>query len=65
MLERGIYFHPDGTERFMVSAVHTAEDIEKTLAAAEDALSKLPKRYYRSSSRRQEAPKAPQVVSTA
>lgn len=48
MLERGIYFHPDGTERFMLSAVHTNEDIEKTIAAAEDCLSKLPKRYYRS-----------------
>ena len=48
MLERGIYFHPDGTERLMVSAVHTTEDVEKTLAAAEDSLSKLPKRYYRS-----------------
>jgi glutamate-1-semialdehyde 2,1-aminomutase len=64
MLERGIYFHPDGTERFMVSAVHTAEDIEKTLAAAEDALSRLPKRYYRSRSQRQEAPRTPQVLST-
>jgi len=57
MLERGVYFHPDGTERLMLSAVHTAEDIEKTLAAAEDSLSKLPKRYYRSRSPRQETPK--------
>ena len=52
MLERGVYFHPDGTERFMVSAVHTTEDVEKTIAAAEDCLSKLPKRYYRSRSSR-------------
>jgi len=50
MLERGVYFHPDGTERLMLSAVHTKEDIEKTLTAAEDSLSKLPKRYYRSRS---------------
>ena len=52
MLERGVYFHPDGTERLMLSAVHTSEDIEKTLSAAEDCLSKLPKRYYRSRSTR-------------
>jgi glutamate-1-semialdehyde 2,1-aminomutase len=52
MLERGIYFHPDGTERWMLSAVHTTEDVEKTIAAAEDCLSKLPKRYYRSRSAR-------------
>jgi glutamate-1-semialdehyde 2,1-aminomutase len=64
MLERGIYFHPDGTERFMVSAVHTAEDVEKTLAAAEDTLSKLPKRYYRSRATRHEALRTPQVLST-
>jgi glutamate-1-semialdehyde 2,1-aminomutase len=52
MLERGVYFHPDGTERFMLSAVHTTEDIEKTIAPAEDSLGKLPKRYYRSRSAR-------------
>lgn len=52
MLEKGVYFHPDGTERFMLSAAHTNEDIEKTIAAAEDCLSKLPKRYYRSRSAR-------------
>ncbi len=57
MLERGVYFHPDGTERLMLSAVHTDEDIEKTLAAAEDSLSKIPKRYYRARSTRQETPK--------
>jgi len=47
MLERGIYFHPDGTERFMLSIAHTLEDVEKTLAAAEDCLLRLPKKYYR------------------
>ncbi|WP_455285329.1 aspartate aminotransferase family protein [[Eubacterium] cellulosolvens] len=52
MLERGVYFHPDGTERLMLSAAHTSEDIEKTLSAAEDCISKLPKRYYRSRSPR-------------
>lgn len=59
MLEKGVYFHPDGTERFMLSAVHTTEDIEKTLVAAEDSLSKLPKRYYRSRSSRQDRPRTP------
>ena len=55
MLERGVYFHPDGTERLMLSAVHTNEDIEKTLSAADESLQRLPKRYYRSRSPRPEA----------
>lgn len=62
MLEKGVYFHPDGTERLMLSAVHTDEDIEKTLAAAEDSLSKIPKRYYRARSARQEAPKVQETT---
>lgn len=62
MLEKGVYFHPDGTERLMLSAVHTNEDIEKTVAAAEDCLKKLPKRYYRSRSTRQETPKVQEPV---
>jgi glutamate-1-semialdehyde 2,1-aminomutase len=57
MLERGVYFHPDGTERFMLSTVHTTEDVEKTLAAAEETLSKLPKRYYRSRLSRHQGPR--------
>lgn len=65
MLERGVYFHPDGTERLMLSAVHTNEDIEKTLAAAEDCLSTLPKRYYRSRGQRQETPKTQESTAPA
>jgi len=47
MLEKGVYFHPDGSERLVLSTAHTVEDVEKTLAAAEECLLKLPKRYYR------------------
>jgi len=62
MLERGAYFHPDGTERLMLSAVHTIEDVEKTLAAAEDCLGKLPKRYYRPRSGGRETPKTHETI---
>ncbi len=43
MIKRGIYLHPDGMERIILSTAHTNEDIQKTLKAAEDALKKLPK----------------------
>ncbi len=43
LMQKGVYLHPDGMERTLLSAVHTREDIEKTLAAAEDTLKKLPK----------------------
>lgn len=62
MLERGVYFHPDGTERLMLSVVHTNEDIEKTLSATEDSIKRLPKRYYRSRTVRQDLQKAPEPL---
>lgn len=43
MMRNGIYFHPDGMERVVLSTAHTQEDIKKTLVAAEEALKKLPK----------------------
>ncbi len=43
IMKKGIYLHPDGMERVVLSTVHTNEDIEKTLVAAEDTLKKLPK----------------------
>lgn len=43
LMQRGVYLHPDGMERTLISTVHTKKDIEETLAAAEDALKKLPK----------------------
>ncbi len=43
LMQRGVYLHPDGMERTLISTVHTKGDIEETLAAAEDALKKLPK----------------------
>ena len=48
MVQRGIYFHPDGTERLALSTTHTDEDVEKTLATAEAVLRILPKRVPRS-----------------
>ena len=41
MLKRGVYFHPDGMERIMVSAAHDAVDVERVLAAAEDSFREL------------------------
>jgi glutamate-1-semialdehyde 2,1-aminomutase len=43
LMQKGVYLHPDGMERTLLSAVHTTEDIEKTLIAAEETLKKLPK----------------------
>ena len=43
MILNGIYLHPDGMERVVLSTAHTQEDIKKTLMAAEEALKKLPK----------------------
>ncbi len=48
MVQKGIYFHPDGTERLALSAAHTDLDVEKTLATAEEVLRILPKRVPRS-----------------
>ena len=41
MLERGIYLPPSQFETIFVSAAHTDDDIEKTLAAAESAFQLL------------------------
>ncbi len=43
IMKKSIYLHPDGMERVVLSTVHTIEDIEKTLVAAEDTLKELPK----------------------
>ncbi len=41
MLERGIYFAPSQFETLFMSAVHSDEDIEKTISAAEKAFEAL------------------------
>jgi glutamate-1-semialdehyde 2,1-aminomutase len=41
MLDRGVYFHPGPFERWFSSIVHTDEDIEVTLAAADEAMASL------------------------
>jgi glutamate-1-semialdehyde 2,1-aminomutase len=43
MLRRGVYCHPDGTERMMISAAHDDSDVESILSAAEDSLRELKK----------------------
>jgi len=43
MLRRGVYIHPDGTERMMVTAVHGTQDVELVLSAAEDSFRELQK----------------------
>jgi len=43
MLRRGVYFHPDGTERMMITAAHDDSDVESILSAAEDSLRELKK----------------------
>jgi glutamate-1-semialdehyde 2,1-aminomutase len=41
MLERGVYLAPSMYEAGFMSTVHTDEDIEKTIAIADDVLSQL------------------------
>lgn len=41
MLRRGVYFHPDGMERIMISAAHDKLDVERVLAGAEESLREL------------------------
>jgi glutamate-1-semialdehyde 2,1-aminomutase len=41
MLRRGVYFHPDGTERMMITTVHDDNDVESILSAAEDSFREL------------------------
>ena len=38
MLERGVYFAPSAFEAAFVSTVHTPEDLELTLKAADAAM---------------------------
>ncbi len=41
MLRRGVYFHPDGMERMMITTSHGEKDVEWILAAAEESLKDL------------------------
>jgi glutamate-1-semialdehyde 2,1-aminomutase len=43
MLRRGVYLHPDGSERMMITAAHDNSDVERVLAAAEDSFGELRK----------------------
>jgi glutamate-1-semialdehyde 2,1-aminomutase len=43
MLHRGVYLHPDGTERMMITAAHDDSDVQWLLSAAEDSLRELQK----------------------
>jgi glutamate-1-semialdehyde 2,1-aminomutase len=45
MLQRGVYFHPDGMERIMISAAHDELDVERVLGAAEESLRELPRTH--------------------
>ena len=38
MQRRGVYFHPGQYERFFVSTEHTEEDIDRTIALAEESM---------------------------
>jgi glutamate-1-semialdehyde 2,1-aminomutase len=38
MLDRGVYFHPGPFERWFASIAHSDEDVERTLAAAHEAM---------------------------
>jgi len=38
MLQKGIYYHPDGAERIPLSMVHTEADVEKFLTALEESI---------------------------
>ncbi len=41
MLHRGVYLHPDGSERMMITAAHDKLDVERVLSAAEDSLREI------------------------
>ena len=43
MLHRGVYLHPDGSERMMITTAHGNEDVERILSAAEDSFRELQK----------------------
>jgi len=44
MLKRGVLFHPSHLENLFVSLVHTDEDIDRTLEAADDSLKAMARR---------------------
>lgn len=44
MLKRGVLFHPSHLENLFVSLVHTEADIDRTLEAAQDALTSMARR---------------------
>ena len=41
MIKHGVYMHPDGLERMLISAVHTEREVEETITAAEQTLKAL------------------------
>ncbi len=41
MVKRGVYMHPDGLERLLISTVHTEREVEETITAAKDSLRAL------------------------
>lgn len=41
MVRRGVYMHPDGLERLLISAVHTEREVDETITAAKDSLRAL------------------------
>jgi glutamate-1-semialdehyde 2,1-aminomutase len=43
MLHRGVYSHPDGAERMMITAAHNDSDVQWVLSAAEDSFRELQK----------------------
>jgi glutamate-1-semialdehyde 2,1-aminomutase len=43
MLRKGVYLHPDGTERMMINKAHQRDDVEWILGAAEDSFKELQK----------------------
>ena len=43
MLHRGVYLHPDGTERMMITTAHKNDDVDRVLSAAEDSLGEIQK----------------------
>ena len=43
MLHRGVYLHPDGSERMLISAAHDKNDVEYVLSAAEESLREIQK----------------------
>jgi glutamate-1-semialdehyde 2,1-aminomutase len=41
MRERGVYLAPSAFEALFISLAHTREDLEKTLAAAEESFQEI------------------------